>query len=62
MKRLLVILFFISINAFSQGNLNWPESVGFDYLDNSELITQSNATIALQASNFPFLISFCLMK
>ena len=33
-------------SSFSQGNIIWPES-------DEELITNTNATIAIQASNFP---------
>ena len=56
MQRLLVIILGVlaCLYVFPQGNLNWPESVNLEYFDNNELITQGNATIAIQASNFPY--------
>ena len=47
MQRLLLRILgvLVYLNAFSQGNLNWPESV---------VATNSTAAIALQAVNFPF--------
>ena len=53
MQRLLSILgVLVYLNSFSQGNLNWPESINLGYFDNSELVTQANASIAIQESNF----------
>ena len=48
MRRwLFFILISLAVNsAFTQGNIVWPQS-------DSEIITNANATIAIQESNFP---------
>ena len=58
MRRwLFFILGIVSVNfVFSQGNLIWPSSSCLDNLDDNgiceELVTNANATIAIQASSF----------
>ena len=54
---LFFILGIVSVNfVFSQGNLIWPSSSCLDNLDDNgiceELVTNANATIAIQASSF----------
>ena len=48
MRRFILLLFcaILSYVSLSQGNIIWPNSF-------SELVTNSNATIAIQTSSFP---------
>ena len=54
MQKLLICLLsaLFSFQIHSQGNLAWPESVSSGILDNSEIVTQGNASIAIQFENF----------